>query len=143
MFNCSHLFKRSTQIICLNRSLKNFLPKKTYQNKIKYDEVEPAPHLDGKLLSHLQQISLLKFTEKDIENLKEDIFLANAIFQCKDKTRDVEPLYSTINEIKNCPTREDMPDQCERKLILGNTRNTSDDYFVSPEPNKPLDNINP
>ena len=89
----------------------------------------------------MQQISLLKFTKKDIENLKEDIFLANAIFQCKDKTRDIEPLYSTINEVKNCPTREDIPDLCDKKTILQNTRHVLDDYFVSPEPNNPLDDI--
>ncbi|CEF61190.1 Hypothetical protein SRAE_0000031700 [Strongyloides ratti] len=134
-----NIFRSKAHIICQNRSIKNFLPKEVYKSKINYDKIEPVPHLDEKLLNHLQQISLLKFTEKDINNLREDIFMANAIFQCRDKTKDIEPLYSVINEIKSCPTREDVPESCEKKEIFENTKNVFDDYFVSPEPNKALD----
>uniref|UniRef100_A0A0K0EQJ0 Glu-AdT subunit C n=1 Tax=Strongyloides stercoralis TaxID=6248 RepID=A0A0K0EQJ0_STRER len=139
MYSRLHLFKSKAHIVKQSRSLKNFIPQKVYQNKINYDALEPVQSLDDNLLNHLQQISLLKFTQKDIDNLKEDISMANAIFQCKEKTKNVEPLYSVINEISNCPTREDIPELCDKKAILENTKNKIDDYFASPEPNKELD----
>uniref|UniRef100_A0A0N4ZYB9 Glutamyl-tRNA(Gln) amidotransferase subunit C, mitochondrial n=1 Tax=Parastrongyloides trichosuri TaxID=131310 RepID=A0A0N4ZYB9_PARTI len=125
-------------IIFIRNIYKNFLPKNVYHMKIKYNEKDAVTKIDKDLLNHLEQISLLRFTKNDIENLKEDIFLANAIFTIEDKTKGVEPLYSVMDDVINCPLREDIPEDCSKDIILQNTQNSLDDYFVSPQPNTPL-----
>uniref|UniRef100_A0AC35UGN0 Formylmethanofuran dehydrogenase n=1 Tax=Rhabditophanes sp. KR3021 TaxID=114890 RepID=A0AC35UGN0_9BILA len=115
------------------RGLKDLLPK---SKKVIMAHVyeRSVPELDKYLLNHLEQISLLRFKGNDIANLKEDIKMANGIFNCSIPV-DTEPLYSVIDEVICCKLREDVPFKSDKDLILKNSANVSDDYFVSPSAN--------
>ncbi|KAI6219941.1 WW domain-containing protein [Aphelenchoides besseyi] len=64
--------------------------------------------LDREMLSKLERLAALRFKSvEEVEALREEICLANRIFEVD--TTGVEPLYSIVEELIDCPLREDEP----------------------------------
>ncbi|KAI6177995.1 WW domain-containing protein [Aphelenchoides besseyi] len=64
--------------------------------------------LDREMLIKLERLAGLRFKSVgEVEALREEICLANRIFEVD--TTGVEPLYSIVEELIDCPLREDEP----------------------------------
>lgn len=90
------------------------------------------------MLMKLERLSGLRFQSiEEIHNLQEDIRLANKIFEVD--TKGVEPMYSIVEEIVNCPLRDDVAEATPKDKSLMNAKMVYEDFFVSPPPNIPLE----
>ncbi|KAE9550600.1 hypothetical protein FO519_006191 [Halicephalobus sp. NKZ332] len=62
--------------------------------------------LSKEMLTKLEQLSALRFKNvEEIESVEEDIRLAQKVFEVD--TTGIEPLYSVVEEVINCPLRDD------------------------------------
>uniref|UniRef100_A0A914Y3J9 Glu-AdT subunit C n=1 Tax=Panagrolaimus superbus TaxID=310955 RepID=A0A914Y3J9_9BILA len=92
--------------------------------------------LNKAMLTKLEQLSALRFqNSEEIESVEEDIRLAQKIFQVD--TTGVEPLYSVVEEIINCPLREDITEVTCASKALANAPVVVEDFLVVPPANIP------
>uniref|UniRef100_A0AC35GK31 Glu-AdT subunit C n=1 Tax=Panagrolaimus sp. PS1159 TaxID=55785 RepID=A0AC35GK31_9BILA len=92
--------------------------------------------LNKAMLTKLEQLSALRFqSSEEIESVEEDIRLAQKIFEVD--TTGIEPLYSVVEEIINCPLREDITEITCASKALANAPVVVEDFLVVPPANIP------
>uniref|UniRef100_A0A7E4VZN7 Glutamyl-tRNA(Gln) amidotransferase subunit C, mitochondrial n=1 Tax=Panagrellus redivivus TaxID=6233 RepID=A0A7E4VZN7_PANRE len=99
-------------------------------------EVNELP-LSKAMLTKLEQLSALRFqSEEEIASVEEDIRLAQKVFEVK--TEGVEPLYSIVEEVINCPLRDDtIVEPTSAARALQNAPHVVEDFIVVPQANIP------
>ncbi|VDO32377.1 aspartyl/glutamyl-tRNA(Asn/Gln) amidotransferase subunit C, putative [Brugia malayi] len=117
---------------------KIYVPKKPILSPIDQSKVEEPPVFDKALITHLERLSLVWFTdEQAVFNLKEAVRFANQLKLVD--TTGIEPL-ETLLEDMPCPLREDVADNPMTKAeVLMNAAKVVEDYFVAPLENIPLE----
>ncbi|CAJ0587645.1 unnamed protein product, partial [Mesorhabditis spiculigera] len=101
------------------------------------DDVGEVPTFDHKLITHLERLSLLRFSDEEaVANLREAVRTANRLKHVN--VDGVEPMYR-VHEDQECPLREDNEASAlSREEALSNAAKTFEDYFVTPPGNLPL-----
>ncbi|EJW85941.1 hypothetical protein WUBG_03150 [Wuchereria bancrofti] len=117
---------------------KIYVPKKPIPSPIDQSKVEEPPVFDKALITHLERLSLVRFTdEQAVFNLKEAVRFANQLKLVD--TTGIEPL-ETLLEDMPCPLREDVANNPMTKAeVLMNAAKVVEDYFVAPLGNIPLE----
>ncbi|VDN20648.1 unnamed protein product [Gongylonema pulchrum] len=106
--------------------------------QINQNEVEDAPFFDKALITHLERLSLVRFSdEQAVFNLKQAVRYANQLKLVD--TTGIEPLETLLEDVP-CPLREDVvADVLTKEEVLMNAAKTVEDYFVTPPGNIPLE----
>ncbi|VDM39566.1 unnamed protein product [Toxocara canis] len=96
--------------------------------KIDESAVEEPPLFDKELITHLERLSLVRFSDEEaVAHLRKAVKYANQL-----KLLDTTDLA--------CPLREDVVDQTvTKKEVLSNAAELIEDYFVTPPGNIPLE----
>lgn len=107
---------------------------------IDQSKVEEPPVFDRTLITHLERLSLVRFSdEQAISKLKQSIRYANQLKLID--TTGVKPL-ETILEDMPCPLREDIEEKpLSTDEVFMNAAVISEDYFVTPPGNIPLEEM--
>jgi len=123
----------------ITRYCRQYVPPTPMTSRINESIVDPASTiLDRDLIDHLEQLSLVRFTNADaIHHLQKAIGYANRLHQLD--TTDVEPMETVLEHI-DCALRDDrVTDGGCRQQVLSNASELLDDYFVTPPGNIPLE----
>ncbi|VDK84092.1 unnamed protein product [Litomosoides sigmodontis] len=108
---------------------------------IDQSKVEEPPVFDRALITHLERLSLVRFSdEQAVFNLKQAVRFANQLKLID--TTGIKPLETLLENIP-CPLREDVEENPVTKAeVLVNAARTVEDYFVVPLGNIPLEESN-
>uniref|UniRef100_A0AC34FHY6 Glu-AdT subunit C n=1 Tax=Panagrolaimus sp. ES5 TaxID=591445 RepID=A0AC34FHY6_9BILA len=108
----------------------------TKNETLKNDNITDELPLSKAMLTKLEQLSALRFqSSEEIESVEEDIRLAQKIFEVD--TTGIEPLYSIVEEIINCPLRDDITESTCASKALANAPVVVEDFLVVPPANIP------
>lgn len=115
-----------------------YVPRTPVPSPINQNEVEESPVFDKVLITHLERLSLVRFSdEQAVFNLKQAVRYAN-LLKLVD-TAGVEPLETLLEDVP-CPLREDIVgNPMAKEEVLMNAAETAEDYFVTPPGNVPLE----
>ncbi|MFH4983828.1 hypothetical protein AB6A40_010537 [Gnathostoma spinigerum] len=118
-----------------------YVPTKPSPSKIDESRVAEPPEFDEKLITHLERLSLVRFTnEEAVAHLREAVRYANRLLLVE--TKNVEPLETVLEDI-DCPLRDDVVDNpVNKEKVLMNASKLVEDYFVTPPGNIPLEEEN-
>ncbi|VDM21677.1 unnamed protein product [Wuchereria bancrofti] len=116
---------------------KIYVPKKPIPSPIDQSKVEEPPVFDKALITHLERLSLVRFTdEQAVFNLKEAVRFANQLKLVD--TTGIEPL-ETLLEDMPCSLRDVADNPMTKAEVLMNAAKVVEDYFVAPLGNIPLE----
>ncbi|VDK58711.1 unnamed protein product [Anisakis simplex] len=124
--------------IAKNEPQCSYVPREPCTSKIDESLVEEPPVFDKKLITHLERLSLVRFSDEEaVAHLRKAVKYANQLKLID--TTGVEPM-ETVLENLECPLREDKVEQTVSKQeILSNAVELVEDYFVTPPGNIPLE----
>ncbi|VDK73008.1 unnamed protein product [Onchocerca ochengi] len=132
------LKNNSAAAILSDENEKIYVPRKPIPSPIDQSKVEEPPVFDKALITHLERLSLVRFSdEQAVFNLKQAVRFANQLKLVD--TTGIKPLETLLEDIP-CPLREDIADNPMTKdEVLMNAAKTVEDYFVTPVGNIPLE----
>ncbi|CAG9539497.1 unnamed protein product [Cercopithifilaria johnstoni] len=115
-----------------------YIPRKPIPSPIDQSKVEEPPVFDKALITHLERLSLIRFSdEQAVFNLKQAVRFANQLKLVD--TTGIKPLETLLEDVP-CPLREDIADNPMTKAeVLMNAAKIVEDYFVAPPGNLPLE----
>uniref|UniRef100_A0AC34QEJ4 Glu-AdT subunit C n=1 Tax=Panagrolaimus sp. JU765 TaxID=591449 RepID=A0AC34QEJ4_9BILA len=131
------LIKANVQILRQCAFIKIASPKNPKVKRVQVPSNLDELPLSKEMLTKLEQLSALRFQSvEEIESVEEDIRLAQKVFEVD--TTGVEPLYSVVEEVINCPLRDDDEiEETSAKNALQNAPVVSEDFLVTPPANIP------
>uniref|UniRef100_A0A0M3HSM1 Glutamyl-tRNA(Gln) amidotransferase subunit C, mitochondrial n=2 Tax=Ascaris TaxID=6251 RepID=A0A0M3HSM1_ASCLU len=115
-----------------------FVPREPCPSKIDESLVEEPPIFDRRLITHLERLSLVRFSDEEaVAHLRKAVKYANQLKLLN--TTGVEPMETVIEDLE-CPLRDDIVEQTvSKKEVLSNAAELVEDYFVTPPGNIPLE----
>uniref|UniRef100_A0A0R3S3J6 Glutamyl-tRNA(Gln) amidotransferase subunit C, mitochondrial n=1 Tax=Elaeophora elaphi TaxID=1147741 RepID=A0A0R3S3J6_9BILA len=115
-----------------------YIPRKPMPSPIDQSKVEEPPVFDKALITHLERLSLVRFSdEQAVFNLKQAVRFANQLKLID--TKGIKPLETLLEDVP-CPLREDVVDKpIAKSEVLMNAAKTVEDYFTTPLGNIPLE----
>uniref|UniRef100_A0A915PS27 Glutamyl-tRNA(Gln) amidotransferase subunit C, mitochondrial n=1 Tax=Setaria digitata TaxID=48799 RepID=A0A915PS27_9BILA len=132
---------RNKSRVANSRDDEIYIPTKPTASPIDQSKVEEPPLFDKALVTHLEKLSLVRFSdEQAVFNLKQAVRFANQLKLVD--TTGVKPLETLLEDVP-CPLREDVvEDPMTKAEVLMNAAKTVEDYFVTPSENIPLEELN-
>uniref|UniRef100_A0A914ZNJ0 Glutamyl-tRNA(Gln) amidotransferase subunit C, mitochondrial n=1 Tax=Parascaris univalens TaxID=6257 RepID=A0A914ZNJ0_PARUN len=117
---------------------RTFVPRDPCPSKIDESLVEEPPLFDKRLITHLERLSLVRFSDEEaVAHLRKAVKYANQLKLLH--TTGIEPMETVVEDLE-CPLRDDIVEQTiSKKEVLSNAAELVEDYFVTPPGNIPLE----